>query len=82
VTRIPTHRGDVLILVTARSFKTHVVGIVERDDQQDFHLPANVKYEVDLAAAVATANALILPGRRIFCRHLDTGEWSEVPQPP
>jgi hypothetical protein len=36
-----------------------------------------LKYETD-RAAVAQAKALVAPGRRIFFRHLDTGDWSEI----
>ena len=77
-TRIPTHCGDVLILRTDHSFILHAVGRVTRDGQQDFHTHVNVKYANDRAAAEADAKALVVPGRRIFFRNLDTGDWSEV----
>jgi hypothetical protein len=79
-TPIPTYSGDVLILVTVQSFKTHVVGQIEKDGQQDFRLPVNVKYEVDLSAAVTAAKILVLPGRLIFCRNIDTGDWWVIPR--
>ena len=77
-TRIPTHYGDVLILRTDYSFVLHAVGRVTRDGQQDFHTHVNVKYANDRAAAEADAKALVVPGRRIFFRNLDTGEWSTI----
>jgi hypothetical protein len=54
------------------------VGPVSHDGQQDFHAQTNVKYEIDRAAAVAEAKALVRPGRRIFFRNIDTGDWSEI----
>lgn len=75
---IPTQRGDVLILRTAQTFTTHAVGQVSRDGQQDFQGEENVKHEKTYAAAVAVANAMVAPGRRIFFRDFDTGEWSAL----
>ena len=75
---IPTHLGDVLILQTTRTYTVHAVGRVSRDGQQDFGREANVEYEIDYTAAVARAKALVLPGRRIFFRDLDTGDWNEI----
>jgi hypothetical protein len=77
-TRIPTQRGDVLILRTVHSFTIHVVGSVSKDGQQDFESQTNLKFESDRAAAVAEAKALVAPGRRIFFRNIDTGDWSEI----
>ena len=77
-TRIPTHRGDVLILRTNQSFVLHAVARVTRDGQQDFFTHVNVRYASDRAAAEADAKALVAPGRRIFFRNLDTGDWSEI----
>jgi hypothetical protein len=37
-----------------------------------------VKNERDRSAAVDAAKAMVAPGRRIFFRNLDTGEWSEI----
>jgi len=76
VERIPTQPGDVLILSTDQSFTIYAVGLVTTDDQQEFDFHMNVKYERDRAAAVAEAKALVVPGRRIFFRNIDTGEWS------
>jgi hypothetical protein len=77
-TRIPTQCGDVLILRTDQSFILHAVGRVTKDGQQDFDTHVNVKYADNRAAADADAKALVLPGRRVFFRNLDTGEWSEI----
>jgi hypothetical protein len=76
--QMPTQRGDVLILETEKGVKIHAVGLVTRDGQQDFHAQMNVKYLKDHAAAMGEANALVVPGRRIFLRNLDSGDWSEV----
>jgi hypothetical protein len=77
--RLPTQVGDVLILRSDRSFTIHVIGAVSKDGQQDFeNQQMPLKYETDRAAAVAQAKALVAPGRRIFFRHLDTGEWSHI----
>ena len=79
VKRIPTQVGDVLILRTDRSYTIHVIGAVSKDGQQDFeNQQMPLKCETDRAAAVAQAKALVAPGRRIFFRNLDTGEWSIV----
>ena len=88
---IPTHLGDVLILLTDQSFSIHAVGQVTKDGQQDFDTyhreqsghdhqrrHVNLKYEIDRAAAVADAKAMVAPGRRIFFRNIDTGDWSEI----
>ena len=77
-TRIPTQPGDALILRTDHSFTLYAVGQVTKDGQQDFDTHVNVKYASDRAAAVADAKALVMPGRRIFFRNLDTGDWSEI----
>ena len=78
VKRIPTQLGDVLILRTDHSFTLHAVGQVTKDGQQDFDTHKDVKYTSDRATALADAKALVVPGRRIFCRNLDTGDWSEI----
>ena len=76
---ISTHLGDVLILRTTQSYAVHAVGRVSKDGQQDFSSSeANVKYEVDYAAAVAQVKALVLPGGRIFFLNIDTGHWNEI----
>jgi hypothetical protein len=78
--RIPTRRGDVLILRTHnKTFSTHAVGFVERDGQQDFNQhPLNVMYVTDGSVAVHEAKALVAPGRRIFFLNIDTGQWSVI----
>ena len=79
VKRIPTQVGDVLILRSDQSFTVHVIGAVSKDGQQDFeNQQMPLKYETDRAAAVAQAQALVAPGRRIFFRHLDTGDWFQI----
>jgi hypothetical protein len=76
--QIPTRLGDVLILRTNQSFTMHVVGEVSNDGQQDFQNQTNTRYVIDRAVAVAEAKALCVPGRRIFLRNIDTGDWSEI----
>ena len=76
--RIPTHLGDVLILRTTQSYRVHAVGRVFEDGQQDFGHESTVTYEVDYAAAIAHAKALVAPGGRIFFRNIDTGDWNEI----
>ena len=71
-------RGDVLILGTTKSFAVYAVGRVSREGQQDFHSEVGLKYAADHATAVAEAKALITPGRRIYSRNLDTGDWFEI----
>jgi hypothetical protein len=80
--RIPTRLGDVLILRTTKSYTVHAVGRVSKDGQQDFGSEAHVQYETGYAAAVAQANALVVPGRRIFFRNIDTGDWREISSGP
>ena len=79
-TRIPTRRGDVLILRTHnRTFSTHAVGFVEHDGQQDFNQhPPKVTYATDGSVAVREAKALVAPGRQIFFLNIDTSEWSVI----
>jgi hypothetical protein len=72
---IPTKQGDVLILVTQRSFQAYIVGIVSRDAQQDFHRATGMTYASDAASALVLAKELVLPGRNIFLRHLDRDTW-------
>jgi hypothetical protein len=74
---IATRVGDVLILLTEKSFTVYAVGQVSKDGQQDFH-EGSVKHETDRAAAVAAAKALLAPGRRILLRNLDADDWSEI----
>jgi hypothetical protein len=76
--QIPTHVGDVLILQTTRSYSIHAVGRVSKDGQQDLGNEADVKYETDYAVAVTQAKALVVPGRRMFFRNIDTDAWHEI----
>jgi hypothetical protein len=76
--RIPTLRGDVLILETESGIKIHAVGPVTTDGQQDFHAQPSVKYIKNRDAALREARALVAPGRRIYLLNLDHGNWSEV----
>ena len=81
--RIPTQIGDVLILLTERSYKIYVVGAISRDGQQDFeNQQMPLKYEPELAAAVTAARTLVAQERRIFFRNLDTDEWSIISNEP
>ena len=78
VNRIPTRIGDVLILETTQSYTIYGVGKVSKDGQQDFGSHTDITYADDRASAVIQANALVAPGRKIFFRNIDTGEWSEI----
>ena len=77
--RIPTQPGDILILQTERGVKIHAVGRVSRAGQQDFHAEPSPVYIVDHAEAVAVAQTLAAPGRRIFLVKIDSDDWSEIP---
>jgi hypothetical protein len=68
--RISTLRGDVLVLCSD-TIPTYAVGVVSQDGQQDFSGVANVQYLSDRAAAVAAAQALAGPGKRIFIVDVD-----------
>jgi hypothetical protein len=76
--RMPTLRGDVLILWTTQSYAVHAIGRVSTDGQQDLGGEANVKNEVAYAAAMARAKALLVAGGRIFFRNIDTGDWKQI----
>lgn len=76
--RVPTRLGDVLILQTQTGVKIHAVGRVTRNGQQDFHAEPVPLYIVDHDEAVAVAQTLVAPDRRIFLITLDSGDWSEV----
>jgi hypothetical protein len=77
---IPTQRGDVLILRTAKAFTINAVGQVESDGQQDFHGQTNTKYIHDRREAEMFASALAKPSGRVFVRNIDTAEWFEIPE--
>src|SRR4051794_33866162 len=76
--RIPTQPGDVLILQTEKGVKIHAVGRVARRGQQDFHAEMSPVYVVDHGEAIAVAQTLVAPERRIYLVKLDSGNWSEV----
>jgi len=78
VKRIPTHIGDVLILLTTQSYTIYGVGRVSREGQQDLGNQTDIKYANDRAAAVAEAKALVAPRGKIFLQNIDTNDWSEI----
>jgi hypothetical protein len=78
IVKIPTHIGDVLILLTTQSYTIYGVGRVSREGQQDFGNQTHIKYVNNHAAAVAEAKALLAPGRKIFLQNIDTNDWSEI----
>jgi hypothetical protein len=73
-----TRAGDVLILLTAKSYTVFAVGRVSKDGQCDFDGEPNVQYTRRRDEALDVANALLVPGRRILVQDLDTGVWSDV----
>jgi hypothetical protein len=75
--RIPTLRGDVLVLCSD-TIPTYAVGVVSEDGQQDLRGLANVQYLSDRATALAVAKALAQSGKRIFVLEIDNAEggWS------
>jgi hypothetical protein len=70
-----TRVGDVLILQTAKSY-TFALGRVSKDGQRDFDGDPNVQHVSERDAALVAAKALLVAGRRILLRDLDSGEWS------
>jgi hypothetical protein len=76
---VPTRPGDVLILQTGQSYAIHAVGLVTSEGQQDFHSSDSVRYETEAARAIAHAQALVIPGRQVFCLNMDTGKWTVMP---
>ena len=77
VKHIQTRVGDVLILQTAKSYTIFALGRVSKDGQRDFDGDPNVQHVSDRDAALVAAKALLVAGRRILLRDLDSGEWSE-----
>jgi hypothetical protein len=65
--RMPTQRGDVLILETEKGVKIHAVGLVTMDGQQDFHAQMNVKYLKGHAAAMGEAKSWSSPDDGFSC---------------
>jgi hypothetical protein len=78
--RIPTERGDILILQTESGVRIHAVGRVSKRGQQDFHgvNPAPI-YIANHQEAITAARVMAARGRRIFLVNIDSREWSEVP---
>lgn len=75
---MPTQPGDALILKTAGGFRTHAVGPVRQDGQQDFRNQLDILHARRLTDAIATARTLLSADGRIFLRSIDTGDWSTV----
>jgi hypothetical protein len=77
--RIPTRRGDVLILVTTvPPVAGYALATVCADGQQDFGAGVNETRLAGLGDAMKLATRLLVPGHRIWLSNLDTGEWSMV----
>jgi hypothetical protein len=72
---MPTEVGDVLILHKS-SIPTHAIGTISEVGQQT--LKANMSHERGRAAAEATARTFVMPGRRIYIKNTDTGNWAEL----
>ena len=78
--KLPTMKGDVLILCTSQSFHVYAVGRVTKDGQQGFHRAHNVQYFTNRVAAIAAAKALQVMGHRTFSLNIDTKDWRENSQ--
>jgi hypothetical protein len=77
--RMPSTIGDVLILLTRRTFTAYTVGLISEDDQQDFmRHQSNISHPNDMAGALSAARSILVAGQRIFLRNMDTNEWSEI----
>jgi len=76
--RMPTQRGDVLILAATQSFSTYAVAMVYKDEQQDFGNGFNGRYLASLPEAMKEAKALVMPPGRIYLINIDTGDWAIV----
>jgi hypothetical protein len=50
----------------------------DRANHQDFQRQSNLRDESDRPAAVAEAKVYVMPGRRMFCWDIDTGDWSQI----
>lgn len=74
---MPTRPGDVLILRTSRS-RTHAVGPVCHDRQQDFRNQLHIGHAAGLGEAIEMAKGLLASEGQIFLRSIDTGDWSTV----
>ena len=69
---MPTQIGDVLILYKDGS-PIYVVGLVSADAQQTVN--DNQIHELGRTAAIETARRLVMRGRRIYLKNIDTGWW-------
>jgi hypothetical protein len=79
--KIPTQVGDVLILKTDKAGSTYAVGSIKRDGQQDFKgemIGESQQRVKGYEKAKTTAKAMVMPGRVIYIRADDTGQWEEL----
>ena len=76
--RMPTHYGDVIILITTESFPTYAMATVSCDGQQDFGRGVNVMHLAGFTEAAKLAQSFVLPGSQIYLMNIDTGEWALV----
>src|SRR5205085_1838855 len=82
LSRMPTRRGDVLILVTTQTFTTYAVVTVGADGQQDFGTGIGAGHFRELAAAVKLAKDLVGPGRSVCLVNVETGDWRVLSAAP
>lgn len=71
--KAPTKRSDVLIVCTSANFRICVIGLVERDGQQDFRNQSGLRHARGNEAAIQVARELLSPPHRIFLLDLDGG---------
>jgi hypothetical protein len=76
---IPTQAGDVLILIRVAAGGGCAVGIISRDGEQDLRARLSLKYVNGRSAAQSEARLLVVPGRRVFVKSMNTNEWDEIP---
>jgi hypothetical protein len=76
--RMPTHCGDVLILLTTQNVPTYAIATVSTDGQQDFGRGVNIMHLASFTEAVNVAKTHVLPGSRTYLMNIDTGEWAWV----
>jgi hypothetical protein len=75
LSRMPTRRGDVLILASSQTFRMYAVVTVSADGQQDFGTGINGAHFRELAAALKVAKDLVALGRSVYLVNIDTGDW-------
>ena len=75
LSRMPTRRGDVLILATTQTFTMYAVVTVGVDGQQDFGTGISGGHFSELTAAVKRARDLAGPGRSVYLVNIDTSDW-------